>query len=134
MQAVEYYSELSRRYAIIGFQLNQDDFSTSAKLHFDAKHTVEDQVAADLRLLRERMQFMSNILNDKRVETTLRDTIINFKILVRDTNKIREDLKAELERFMDAVKQKLEEHLRDIEESLNTLEIDDLYMFQTDSK
>ena len=129
--AIEYYSELSRKYAIIGFQMNRDNYETSAKVHFDATHTVEDQVAADLKLLRRRVQFMNNILSDKKVETTLRDTFIRFRILVRDTKKIREDLKAELERFMEAVRQQLEQHLCDIEESLNSLEIDDLYMFQT---
>lgn len=129
--AIEYYSELSRKYAIIGFQMNRDNYETSAKVHFDARHTVEDQVAADLKLLRRRVQFMNNILSDKKVETTLRDTFIRFRILVRDTKKIREDLKAELERFMEAVRQQLEQHLCDIEESLNSLEIDDLYMFQT---
>ena len=111
--------------------MNRDNYETSAKVHFDARHTVEDQVAADLKLLRRRVQFMNNILSDKKVETTLRDTFIRFRILVRDTKKIREDLKAELERFMEAVRQQLEQHLCDIEESLNSLEIDDLYMFQT---
>ena len=33
---------------------------------------------------------------------------------------------------MDAVKQQLEDHLLDIEASLNSLEIDDLYLFQAD--
>ena len=128
--AIAYYAELSRKYAIIGFQMNRGEYDTSAKLHFDAMHTVEDQVAADLKLLRKRMRFMNDILSDKKVESTLRDTIISFKILIRDTNKIREDLKAELERFMEAVKQQLEEHLSEIEASLNSLEIDDLYTFQ----
>jgi predicted transcriptional regulator len=128
--AIAYYSELSRKYAIVGFQMDRSDYDTSAKIHFDAMHTVEDQVAADLKLLRKRMRFMNDILSDKKVESTLRDTIISFKILVRDTNKIREDLKAELERFMEAVKQQLEEHLSEIEASLNSLEIDDLYTFQ----
>ena len=128
--AIAYYSELSRKYAIVGFQMNRGDYDTSAKIHFDAMHTVEDQVAADLKLLRKRMRFMNDILSDKKVESTLRDTIISFKILIRDTNKIREDLKAELERFMEAVKQQLEEHLSEIEASLNSLEIDDLYTFQ----
>ena len=128
--AIAYYSELSRKYAIVGFQMNRGDYDTSAKLHFDAMHTVEDQVAADLKLLRKRMRFMNDILSDKKVESTLRDTIISFKILIKDTNKIREDLKAELERFMEAVKQQLEEHLSEIEASLNSLEIDDLYTFQ----
>ena len=128
--AIAYYSELSRKYAIVGFQMNKGDYDTSAKLHFDAMHTVEDQVAADLKLLRKRMRFMNDILSDKKVESTLRDTIISFKILIKDTNKIREDLKAELERFMEAVKQQLEEHLSEIEASLNSLEIDDLYTFQ----
>ena len=128
--AIAYYSELSRKYAIVGFQMNRGEYDTSAKLHFDAMHTVEDQVAADLKLLRKRMRFMNDILSDKKVESTLRDTIISFKILIRDTNKIREDLKAELERFMEAVKQQLEEHLSEIEASLNSLEIDDLYTFQ----
>lgn len=128
--AIAYYSELSRKYAIVGFQMNRGDYDTSAKLHFDAMHTVEDQVTADLKLLRKRMRFMNDILSDKKVESTLRDTIISFKILIRDTNKIREDLKAELERFMEAVKQQLEEHLSEIEASLNSLEIDDLYTFQ----
>jgi hypothetical protein len=128
--AIAYYAELSRKYAIIGFQMNRGEYDTSAKLHFDAMHTVEDQVAADLKLLRKRMRFMNDILSDKKVESTLRDTIISFKILIKDTNKIREDLKAELERFMEAVKQQLEEHLSEIEASLNSLEIDDLYTFQ----
>ena len=129
--AIAYYSELSRKYAIVGFQMNRGEYDTSAKLHFDAMHTVEDQVAADLKLLRKRMRFMNDILSDKKVESTLRDTIISLKILIKDTNKIREDLKAELERFMEAVKQQLEEHLSEIEASLNSLEIDDLYTFQT---
>ena len=101
--AIEYYSELSRKYAIIGFQMNRDNYETSAKVHFDARHTVEDQVAADLKLLRRRVQFMNNILSDKKVETTLRDTFIRFRILVRDTKKIREDLKAELEKIREQV-------------------------------
>ena len=128
--AIEYYSELSRKYAIVGFQVNRDDYDTAAKIRFDAMHTVEEQVAADLKLLRKRMRFINDLLSDKKVETTMRDTIIRFKILVRDTNRIREDLKAELERFMESVKEQLEDHLSEIEASLNSLEIDDLYTFQ----
>jgi len=33
---------------------------------------------------------------------------------------------------MNAVKQQLETHLREVEASLNSLEIDDLYLFQAD--
>ena len=111
--AIEYYSELSRKYAIVGFQVNRDDYDTAAKIRFDAMHTVEEQVAADLKLLRKRMRFINDLLSDKKVETTMRETIIRFKILVRDTNRIREDLKAELERFMESVKEQLEDHLSD---------------------
>lgn len=132
MEALGYYSELSQKYAIIGFQLSQDDISASARIHFDAKHTVENQVAADLHTLRKRVQFMRRILDDKRVESRLRKTIINFRVLIKDTGKIREDIKKDLEQFMDVVKQQLEDHLREIEASLNSLEIDDLYLFQTD--
>lgn len=132
MEALGYYSELSQKYAIIGFQLSQDDISASARVHFDAKHTVENQVAADLHTLRKRVQFMRRILDDKRVESRLRKTIINFRVLIKDTGKIREDIKKDLEQFMDAVKQQLEGHLRDVEASLNSLEIDDLYLFQAD--
>ena len=132
MEALGYYSELSQKYAIIGFQLSQDDISASAKVHFDAKHTVENQVAADLHTLRKRVQFMRRILDDKRVESRLRKTIINFRVLIKDTGKIREDIKKDLEQFMDVVKQQLEDHLREIEASLNSLEIDDLYLFQAD--
>ena len=82
------------------------------------------------KLLRKRMRFINALLSDKKVETTMRETIIRFKILVRDTNRIREDLKAELERFMESVKEQLEDHLSEIEASLNSLEIDDLYTFQ----
>ena len=128
--AIAYYSELSRKYAIVGFQVNRDDYDTAAKIRFDAMHTVEEQVAADLKLLRKRMRFINDLLSDKKVETTMRETIIRFKILVRDTNRIREDLKAELERFMESVKEQLEDHLSEIEASLNSLEIDDLYTFQ----
>ena len=128
--AIEYYSELSRKYAIVGFQVNRDDYDTAAKIRFDAMHTVEEQVAADLKQIRKRMRFINDLLSDKKVETTMRETIIRFKILVRDTNRIREDLKAELERFMESVKEQLEDHLSEIEASLNSLEIDDLYTFQ----
>ena len=132
MEALGYYSELSQKYAIIGFQLSQDDISASARVHFDAKHTVENQVEADLHTLRKRVQFMRRILDDKRVESRLRKTIINFRVLIKDTGKIREDIKKDLEQFMDVVKQQLEDHLREIEASLNSLEIDDLYLFQAD--
>ena len=130
-EALEYYAELSRKYAIIGLEIDPQDYRTSAKIHFDAKHTVRDQVASDFNILRNRIQIMNDVLNDKRIESTLRRTYTNFRILVRDSKKIREDLKEELERFMDAVKQQLEDHLREIEASLNSLEIDDLYIFQT---
>lgn len=130
-EAVEYYSELSRKYAMVGFQIDRGGYAASVNVHFDAMHTVSDQVAADLRLLRKRMQFMNDILSDKKVESGLRHVIVNYKILVKDGKKIREDLKEELERYMDAVKQQLDEHLLEIEASLNSLEIDDLYIFQT---
>ncbi len=131
LSAIEYYSELSRKYAIIGFQMDQGDYKTNSKIHFDAMQTVEEQVAADLRMLKRRMQFLNNILNDNKVESTLHDTIKNIKVLLRDSKKIREDLKMELDRYMDAVKEMLEEQLNEIEENLNALEIDDLYTFQT---
>ena len=56
---------------------------------------------------------------------------MNVKILLRDSKQIRQDLKRELERYMEAVKQMLEEQLNEIEQNLNALEIDDLYTFQT---
>lgn len=129
--AIEYYSELSKKYAIIGFQLNQDDYETSVDLHFDAMQTIEEQVAADLRLLKERMRILNDVLSDKKVESTIRDAIVNFRILVRAGKDIREDLKAELNRYMDSVYQHLDAHLHRIESELNALEIDDLYTFQT---
>ena len=49
---------------------------------------------------------------------------------MKDNKKIREDLKAELNRYMDTVKKYLDDHLQYIEDSLNSLEIDDLYTFQ----
>lgn len=132
MEALGYYSELSQKYAIIGFQLSQDDISASSRIHFDAKHTVENQVAADLHTLKKRVQIMRRILDDQRVESRLRKTITNFRFLIKDTGKIREDIKKDLEQFMDAVKKQLEAHLREVEASLNSLEIDDLYLFQAD--
>ncbi|MEE1052703.1 MAG: hypothetical protein UIB39_11470, partial [Lachnospiraceae bacterium] len=55
---------------------------------------------------------------------------INFRVLVRDSKKIRRDLKAELDRYMNAVRQSLEEQLSEIEKRLAALEIDDLYLTQ----
>ena len=128
--AVDYYSELSKKYAIIGFELRQEDYETSGSARFDALLTVEAQVTADLNLLKERIRFLNDILSDKRVESTLKDSIINFRVLVRDSKKIRRDLKAELDRYMNAVRQSLEEQLSEIEKRLAALEIDDLYLTQ----
>ena len=50
---------------------------------------------------------------------------------MREGKKIREDLRRELERYMDSVYRYLDEHLKRIEKSLESLEIDDLYIFQT---
>ena len=130
-EAIEYYSELSKKYAIMGFQLNPDDFATSAEIHFDAMQTVAEQVAADLKRLKKRKLFLNTILNDKNAEDRLREAIKNFRILVKDGKIIRRDLKDELNRYMDTVKKYLNDHLDDIEKQLNELEIDDLYMFQT---
>jgi hypothetical protein len=129
--AIVYYSELSKKYAIVGFQLNSEDFATSAEIHFDAMQTVEKQVSADLKRLKKRMLFLNTILNDKNAEDRLREAIKNFRIMVRDGKNIRRDLKDELNRYMDTVKKYLDDHLDDIEKQLNSLEIDDLYMFQT---
>ena len=128
--AVDYYSELSKKYAIIGFELRQEDYETSGSSRFDALLTVEAQVTADLNLLKERIRFLNDILSDKRVESTLKDSIINFRVLVRDSKKIRRDLKAELDRYMNAVRLSLEEQLSEIEKRLAALEIDDLYLTQ----
>jgi hypothetical protein len=115
----------------VGFQLNSEDFATSAEIHFDALETVEKQVSADLKRLKKRMLFLNTILNDKNAEDRLREAIKNFRIMVRDGKNIRRDLKDELNRYMDTVKKYLDDHLDDIEKQLNSLEIDDLYMFQT---
>ena len=50
---------------------------------------------------------------------------------MRDGKKVREDLRSELLRYMDAVYRYLDEHLKRIEKNLELLEIDDLYIFQT---
>lgn len=129
--AIEYYTELSKKYAMIGFEMDSDDYLTSADIHFDAMQTIKEQVTADLNLLRERMQFLDDILKNDRVESGMRDTIVNIKIFVNDSKKIRQDLKRELERYMDEVYRYLDDHLNRIERNLDSLEIDDLYVFQT---
>ena len=129
--AVVYYTELSKKYAMIGFQMDSDDYVTSAVIHFDATQTIREQVTADLELLRERMQFLDDILKDNRVESRIRDTIVNIRIFMKDSKKVRQDLKSELERYMDEVYRYLDAHLKKIEENLDLLEIDDLYVFQT---
>ena len=129
--AVVYYTELSKKYAMIGFQMDSDDYVTSAEIHFDATQTIREQVTADLELLRERMQFLDDILKDNRVESRIRDTIVNIRIFMKDSKKVRQDLKSELERYMDEVYRYLDAHLKKIEENLDLLEIDDLYVFQT---
>lgn len=129
--AIEYYTELSKKYAMIGFEMDSDDYLTSADIHFDAMQTIKEQVTADLNLLRERMQFFDDILKNDKVESGMRDTIVNIKIFVNDSKKIRQDLKRELERYMDEVYRYLDDHLNRIERNLDSLEIDDLYVFQT---
>ena len=129
--AVEYYTAISRKYAMIGFQMDAEDYRTSAVIHFDAMHTIRQQVNADLELLTKRILFFDDAFNNTELKSRLRDSIINFRILMRDGKKIREDLRRELERYMDSVYRYLDEHLKRIEKSLESLEIDDLYIFQT---
>ena len=129
--AVEYYTAISRKYAMIGFQMDADDYRTSAAIHFDAMHTIRQQVNANLELLTKRILFFDDAFNNTELKSKLRDSIINFRILMRDGKKIREDLRRELERYMDSVYRYLDEHLKRIEKSLESLEIDDLYIFQT---
>lgn len=129
--AVEYYTELSKKYAMIGFKMDSGDYVTSADIHFDAMQTIREQVNADLELILKRMQFLGNILDNSKIKIKIRDGLINFRILVRDGKTIREDLKSELVRYMDEVYRLLDDHLKRIERNLDLLEIDDLYMFQT---
>ena len=129
--AVEYYTAISRKYAMIGFQMDAEDYRTSAVIHFDAMHTIRQQVNADLELLTKRILFFDDAFNNTELKVKLRDSMINFRILMRDGKKIREDLRRELERYMDSVYRYLDEHLKRIEKSLESLEIEDLYMFQT---
>ena len=129
--AVEYYTALSKKYAMIGFQMDADEYKTQASIHFDAMHTIRQQVNADLELLTKRILFFDDAFNNTELKVKLRDSIINFRILMRDGKKIREDLRRELERYMDSVYRYLDEHLKRIEKNLELLEIDDLYIFQT---
>ena len=129
--AVEYYTALSKKYAMIGFKMDADEYKTQASIHFDAMHTIRQQVNADLELLTKRILFFDDAFNNTELRVKLRDSIINFRILMRDGKKIREDLRRELERYMDSVYRYLDEHLKRIEKSLESLEIEDLYMFQT---
>ena len=129
--AVEYYTALSKKYAMIGFKMDADEYKTQASIHFDAMHTIRQQVNADLELLTKRILFFDDAFNNTELKAKLRDSIINFRILMRDGKKVREDLRRELERYMDAVYQYLDEHLKRIEKNLELLEIDDLYIFQT---
>ena len=129
--AVEYYTALSKKYAMIGFQMDADEYKTQASIHFDAMHTIRQQVNADLELLTKRILFFDDAFNNTELKAKLRDSIINFRILMRDGKKVREDLRSELLRYMDAVYRYLDEHLKRIENNLELLEIDDLYIFQT---
>lgn len=129
--AVEYYTALSKKYAVIGFQMDAEDYKASAAIHFDAMQTIRQQVNADLELLTKRILFFDDAFNNTELKSKLRDGIINFRILMRDGKKVREDLKRELERFMDDVYRYLDEHLSRIERNLDALEIDDLYVFRT---
>ena len=129
--AVEYYTALSKKYAMIGFQMDADKYKTQASIHFDAMHTIRQQVNADLELLTKRILFFDDAFNNTELKAKLRDSIINFRILMRDGKKVREDLRSELLRYMDAVYRYLDEHLKRIENNLELLEIDDLYVFQT---
>ena len=129
--AVEYYTALSKKYAMIGFKMDADEYKTQASIHFDAMHTIRQQVNADLELLTKRILFFDDAFNNTELRVKLRDSIINFRILMRDGKKIREDLRRELERYMDSVYRYLDEHLKRIEKNLELLKIDDLYIFQT---
>ena len=129
--AVEYYTALSKKYAMIGFQMDADEYKTQASIHFDAMHTIRQQVNADLELLTKRILFFDDAFNNTELKAKLRDSIINFRILMRDGKKVREDLRSELFRYMEAVYRYLDEHLKRIEKNLELLEIDDLYIFQT---
>ena len=129
--AVEYYTALSKKYAMIGFKMDADEYKTQASIHFDAMHTIRQQVNADLELLTKRILFFDDAFNNTELKAKLRESIINFRILMRDGKKIREDLRRELERYMDSVYRYLDEHLKRIEKNLELLEIDDLYIFQT---
>lgn len=129
--AVEYYTALSKKYAMIGFQMDANEYKTQASIHFDAMHTIRQQVNADLELLTKRILFFDDAFNNTELKVKLRDSIINFRILMRDGKKIREDLRRELERYMDSVYRYLDEHLKRIEKNLELLKIDDLYIFQT---
>lgn len=97
---------------------------------FDAMQTIRDQVTADLELITKRILFFKDILNNNELRIKVRESIINFRILVKDGKKIREDLKSELERYMDDVYRLLDGHLKKIEANLDSLEIEDLYVFQ----
>ena len=129
--AVEYYTALSKKYAMIGFKMDADEYKTQASIHFDAMHTIRQQVNADLELLTKRILFFDDAFNNTELKAKLRESIIKFRILMRDGKKIREDLRRELERYMDSVYRYLDEHLKRIEKNLELLEIDDLYIFQT---
>ena len=111
--AVEYYTALSKKYAMIGFKMDADEYKTQASIHFDAMHTIRQQVNADLELLTKRILFFDDAFNNTELKAKLRDSII------------------ELLRYMDAVYRYLDEHLKRIENNLELLEIDDLYIFQT---
>ena len=130
-EAVEYYTALSKKYSLIGFRMNSEDYVTSADIHFDAMQTIRHQVNADLEMLTKRILFFDDVFNNTELKSKLRDGIINFKILMKDGKKIREDLRSELERYMDSVYRFLDEHLTVIEKKLELLVIDDLYIFQT---
>ena len=116
---------------MIGFKMDADEYKTQASIHFDAMHTIRQQVNADLELLTKRILFFDDAFNNTELKAKLRDSIINFRILMRDGKKVREDLRSELLRYMDAVYRYLDEHLKRIENNLELLEIDDLYIFQT---
>ena len=62
--AVEYYTALSKKYAMIGFKMDADEYKTQASIHFDAMHTIRQQVNADLELLTKRILFFDDAFNN----------------------------------------------------------------------
>ena len=133
--AIEYYNELSNKYAHIAL-LNQNNIKVKTG-KFKSTSLFEEDVNRIMKKLTKRREMLGHnfsIANDDITKENLKNVIVSLKKYLSGSRKVKIELKSAIEKYVHQARRVVFNEIECIEKELINLNIDELSLLHLDAK